>query len=82
MMRLLKTNVLTDQFKNSTHLIDLLENFAIERGIYGKRWLDDELFNIENFRKMGRKEHQLTQEEKIMMVIMNKLKKLIKFGTD
>lgn len=55
MMRLLKTNVLTDQFKNSTHLIDLLENFAIERGIYGKRWLDDELFNIENFRKWGAK---------------------------
>lgn len=74
MMRLLKTNVLTDQFKNSTHLIDLLENFAIERGIYGKRWLDDELFNIENFRKMGRKEHQLTQEERDTFEQVVKLK--------
>ena len=74
MMRLLKTDVLTNQYKNSTHLIDLLENFAIERGIYGKRWLDDDLFNVDNFRKMGRKEHQLTQEERETFEQVVKLK--------
>lgn len=36
MMRLFKTNILSNQFKNSSYLIDLLENFVIERGIYGK----------------------------------------------
>ena len=40
MLRLFKTNVLTSQFKRSSYLIDLLENFVLERGIYGKRWLD------------------------------------------
>jgi len=64
MMRLFKTNILSHQFKNSSYLIDLLENFVIERGIYGKKWLDDKLFNIDNFTKMGRKAHQLTEEEK------------------
>ena len=58
MMRLFKTNILSHQFKNSSYLIDLLENFVIERGIYGKKWLDDKLFNIDNFTKMGRKAHQ------------------------
>ena len=51
MMRLFKTNILSNQFKNSSYLIDLLENFVIERGIYGKKWLDDKLFNIDNFTK-------------------------------
>ena len=55
MLRLFKTNVLTSQFKNSSYLIDLLENFALERGVYGKRWLDEEVFHVDQFNKMGRK---------------------------
>lgn len=64
MMRLFKTNILSNHFKNSDYLIDLLENFVVERGIYGKRWLDEKLFSIDNFTKMGRKEHKLTEEER------------------
>ena len=37
MMRLIKTNILTNHFKDSAYLIDLLENFVVERGVYGKR---------------------------------------------
>lgn len=75
MLRLFKTDVLTYKFKDSQYLIDLLENFVLERGIYGKKWLDDDLFNIENFRKMGRKEHQLTPEERATFEQVVKLKK-------
>lgn len=64
MLRLFKTNVLTSQFKNSSYLIDLLENFALERGVYGKRWLDEEVFHADQFNKMGRKSHALTPQEK------------------
>ncbi|WP_322560228.1 helicase-exonuclease AddAB subunit AddB, partial [Staphylococcus haemolyticus] len=64
MMRLIKTNILTNHFKDSAYLIDLLENFVVERGVYGKRWLDEKLFSIDNFTKMGRKEHKLTTEER------------------
>lgn len=64
MLRLFKTDVLTSKFKKSSYLIDLLENFVLERGIYGQRWLDEDLFHVEQFRKMGRKEHQLTDEER------------------
>ncbi|MGV3095188.1 MULTISPECIES: helicase-exonuclease AddAB subunit AddB [Staphylococcus] len=64
MMRLIKTNILSNHFKDSAYLIDLLENFVVERGVYGKRWLDDKLFSVDNFTKMGRKEHKLTVEER------------------
>lgn len=64
MMRLFKTNILSHQFKDSDYLIDLLENFVVERGIYGKRWLDEQLFSVDNFTKMGRKEHKLSDEER------------------
>jgi len=64
MLRLFKTDILTSQLKNSSYLIDLLENFALERGVYGKRWLDEDIFNVEQFNKMGRKSHALTPEER------------------
>lgn len=64
MLRLFKTNILTSQLKNSSYLIDLLENFVLERGVYGKRWLDEDIFNVEQFNKMGRKSHALTPEER------------------
>lgn len=63
MLRLFKTDILTSQIKNSSYLIDLLENFVLERGITGKRWFDESRFQIEHFQKMGRKEHQLIPEE-------------------
>ena len=37
---------LTSQLKNSSYLIDLLENFALERGVYGKRWLDEDILML------------------------------------
>ncbi|QLK85624.1 helicase-exonuclease AddAB subunit AddB [Staphylococcus sp. 17KM0847] len=58
MMRLLKTNILTQHFTDSRYLIDLLENYAIERGIYGERWFDKQYFQLEDFKKMGFKQHQ------------------------
>lgn len=64
MLRLFKTDVLTAQFKHSSYLIDLLENFALERGVYDKRWLDEEVFHVDQFNKMGRKSHALTPQEK------------------
>lgn len=64
MMRLFKTNVLTKSIKESKYLIDILENFVLERGIYGKRWLDDSFFDIEQFRIMGIKRNKLTDEER------------------
>lgn len=64
LMRLFKTNVLTKKFKDSQYLIDILENFVLERGIYGKRWIDDKYFDIEQFRKMGLKRQLLTDEER------------------
>lgn len=64
LMRLFKTNVLTKKFKDSQYLIDILENFVLERGIYGKRWIDDKYFDIEQFRKMGLKRQPLTDEER------------------
>lgn len=64
MLRLFKTDILTSQLKNSSYLIDLLENFVLERGVYGKRWLDEDIFNVEQFNKMGRKSHALTPEER------------------
>lgn len=63
-MRLLKTNVLTKQYKDSSYLIDILENFVLERGIYGKRWMDDSYFQVEQFRKMGLKRQPLTDSER------------------
>ena len=63
-LRVFKTDILTSQLKNSSYLIDLLENFALERGVYGKRWLDEDIFNVEQFNKMGRKSHALTPEER------------------
>ena len=64
LMRLFKTNILTKKFKDSQYLIDILENFVLERGIYGKRWIDDKYFDIEQFRKMGVKRQPLTDEER------------------
>ncbi|MCU5745969.1 helicase-exonuclease AddAB subunit AddB [Staphylococcus sp. SQ8-PEA] len=63
LMRLLKTNVLTAHIPHSDYYIDLLENFVLERGIYGQRWIDEQYFTIEQFSKMGLKRHQLTEEE-------------------
>ncbi len=53
MLRLLKTDVLTASYLKSAYLVDLLENFVLERGIYGKRWLDDELFMLNILAKWG-----------------------------
>ncbi|NWK84588.1 helicase-exonuclease AddAB subunit AddB [Staphylococcus sp. GSSP0090] len=64
LMRLFKTNILSKKFKKSQYLIDILENFVLERGIYGKRWIDDKYFDIEQFRKMGLKRQPLTDEER------------------
>ncbi|MDT4118292.1 helicase-exonuclease AddAB subunit AddB, partial [Staphylococcus aureus] len=75
MLRLLKTDVLTASYLKSAYLVDLLENFVLERGIYGKRWLDDELFNVEHFSKMGRKAHKLTEDERNTFEQVVKLKK-------
>lgn len=64
MMRLFKTNVLTQNIPNSRYLVDILENYAMERGIYGKRWIDDKYFQLENFTTMGIKRHRsLTETE-------------------
>ncbi|KIX90595.1 ATP-dependent DNA helicase [Staphylococcus microti] len=62
MMRLFKTGVLTQQFPNSRYLTDLLENYAMERGIYGKRWLEDKYFQVDSFTKMGIKRHKALSE--------------------
>ncbi|MCG7341505.1 helicase-exonuclease AddAB subunit AddB [Staphylococcus auricularis] len=62
LMRLFKTDVLTQKFSNSQYLIDLLENFVLERGIYGARWLDERYFNVEQFNRMGRKQQTLTDD--------------------
>ena len=51
MMRLIKTNILTNHFKDSAYLIDLLENFVVERGVYGKRWLDENCLVLITLRK-------------------------------
>ncbi|PZG63804.1 helicase-exonuclease AddAB subunit AddB [Staphylococcus aureus] len=75
MLRLLKTDVLTASYLKSAYLVDLLENFVVERGIYGKRWLDDDLFNVEHFSKMGRKAHKLTEDERNTFEQVVKLKK-------
>ena len=64
LMRLFKTGVLTRNTKDDHYLIDLLENFVLERGIYGQRWIDDRYFTIEQFSKMGLKHHKLTEEDR------------------
>lgn len=64
LMRLFKTNILSKKFKDSHYLIDILENFVLERGIYGKRWIDEKYFHVEQFRKMGLKRQPLTDEER------------------
>ncbi|REH92973.1 helicase-exonuclease AddAB subunit AddB, partial [Staphylococcus felis] len=53
LMRLFKTNVLTEHYAKSDRLIDILENYAIERGIYGQRWIDPNYFQLEQFQKLG-----------------------------
>ncbi|MCP6640458.1 hypothetical protein NL504_28475, partial [Klebsiella pneumoniae] len=55
LMRLFKTQVLTRKYEDSRYLTDILENFVLERGIYGKRWIDDSYFKIEQFNQMGLK---------------------------
>ena len=77
MLRLFKTNVLTSQFKRSSYLIDLLENFVLERGIYGKRWLDEDIFSIDQFSRMGRKSHQLTEGHQALYKEVIKLKRML-----
>lgn len=85
LMRLLKTNVLTQTFSDSAYLVHLLENFAIERGIYGKRWLDPQYFELSQFRKMGiRPNDPLTEEEtatfeRVIDLKTNVFNKLLKF---
>lgn len=41
-----------------------MENFVLERGIYGKRWMDESYFQVEQFRKMGLKRQPLTDSER------------------
>lgn len=60
-MRMLKTGILTSHIPNATYLIDILENYAFERGIYGNRWTNPEFFTVESFEKLGKK--SLRKEE-------------------
>lgn len=62
LMRLFKTQVLTQKFKDSRYLTDILENYVLERGIYGQRWIDDSYFKIEQFNQMGLKRQPMTEE--------------------
>ncbi|ARJ51405.1 helicase-exonuclease AddAB subunit AddB [Staphylococcus lutrae] len=85
LMRLLKTQILSQYFTESAYLIQLLENFALERGIYGKRWLDPHYFELNQFRKMGlRPNDPLTEEEtatfqKVIDLKNDIFNKLLKF---
>ncbi|MGV3243545.1 helicase-exonuclease AddAB subunit AddB [Staphylococcus sp. 11261D007BR] len=64
LMRLLKTHVLTEHYPNEEMLVEILENYAIERGIYGKRWIDPNYFKLEQFQKLGMRPNKaLTEEE-------------------
>nr|WP_263313863.1 helicase-exonuclease AddAB subunit AddB [Mammaliicoccus sp. Marseille-Q6498] len=54
-MRMLKTGILTSHIPNASYLIDILENYAFERGISGKRWTNPEFFTVESFEKLGKK---------------------------
>lgn len=86
LMRLLKTNVLTQQYSDSLHRIDILENYALERGIYGKRWLDPKYFTVEQFEKMGIKHKTLTDDtralfERVITLKDNVFDKLLTFET-
>ncbi|UXR78853.1 helicase-exonuclease AddAB subunit AddB [Staphylococcus sp. IVB6227] len=63
MMRLFKTNVLTQNIENSRYLIDLLENYALERGIQGQNWFDDGKFQLDSFKKMGIKRHRTRTDD-------------------
>lgn len=60
-MRMLKTGILTSHIPNASHLIDILENYAFERGISGKRWTNPEFFTVDSFEKLGKK--SLRKEE-------------------
>lgn len=62
LMRLLKTNVLTRTYSDSLHRIDILENYALERGIRGKRWIDPKYFTLEHFEKMGIKRKKIDED--------------------
>ena len=64
MMRLFKTHMLSTRYDDATYLVDLLENYVLERGIYGKRWLDPAYFDIEKFSRMGIKNKPLSDEER------------------
>ncbi|WP_415410231.1 helicase-exonuclease AddAB subunit AddB [Staphylococcus agnetis] len=84
LMRLLKTNVLTRQYDDSLHRIDILENYALERGIYGKRWLDPKYFTIDQFEKMGIKHKKLNEDtralfERVIALKDNVFEKLLTF---
>ncbi|MCS4486797.1 helicase-exonuclease AddAB subunit AddB [Staphylococcus americanisciuri] len=75
MMRLFKSNVLTHNVSNSRYLVDILENYAIERGIYGNRWFNEQYFQLESFLQMGIKRHRTftdTEEETYQRVIAMK----------
>lgn len=63
LMRLFKTQVLTSKFEDSRYLIEILENFALERGIYGQRWIDDNYFKLEQFSQMGLKRKKDMDED-------------------
>ena len=54
-MRMLKTGILTSHISDDSYLIDILENYAFERGISGKRWTSPEFFTVESFEKLGKK---------------------------
>lgn len=54
-MRMLKTGILTSHIPNSSYLIDVLENYAFERGISGNRWRNEQYFSVESFERLGKK---------------------------
>ena len=84
LMRVFKSGVLTQQFKDSNYLIHILENFVLERGIYGKRWIDPHYFQIEQFNKMGLKRQPLTDEtreayERVIKLKDSVINKILQF---
>ncbi len=74
----MKTDVLTSIISKKYKIFVLiyLKILYFERDI-GKRWLDDELFNVEHFSKMGRKDHKLTK-----MKTCNTFEQVVKLKKD
>ncbi|MCG3401625.1 helicase-exonuclease AddAB subunit AddB [Staphylococcus massiliensis] len=74
MMRLLKTNILTSTFKDHRYLIDIIENYAIERGIHGSKWLDDRYFTVDQFERLGIRHIKLNDARQALFEKVIKLK--------